>query len=207
MTATGQRAPDTQEAPGGRPLRADARANREKILKAAAEVFRAGGAGACVDTVAQRAGVGVGTVYRHFPTKEDLFEAVVLDHLAGLAARVEELSVAEDPGAAFAAFLDELADTVTDKRDLADALGAAGIDVKARAGGIFERTHRGVAVLLSRAQAAGAVRADVDVDELFALVQGTCAAASQAGRDAASTRRLLSVLLAGLRPEAARLPG
>jgi len=187
----------------GRPLRADARANREKILKAAAEVFTAEGVGACVDEVATRAGVGVGTVYRHFPTKEDLFEAVVLDHFATLVATVERLTEAEDPGAAFEEFVDVLADTVADKKDLADALGDAGVDIKAKAGGTFDRLRQLVELLLARAQAAGSVRGDIDADELFALVHGTCSAAMQAGRDRASLRRMISVLCAGLRPEAA----
>jgi AcrR family transcriptional regulator len=190
----------------GRPQRADARANREKILEAASSVFTAGGAGACIDDVAQRAGVGVGTVYRHFPTKEDLFEAVVLDHFTALVAKVQRLSQAEDAGAAFDEFLEELARAVVDKRDLADALGRAGVDIKAKAGGTFDELRRLVEVLLARAQAAGAVRDDLDADELFVLVHGICSAAGQAGRDEASTRRLLSVLRAGLRPDTAPAP-
>jgi AcrR family transcriptional regulator len=185
----------------GRPLRADARVNREKILEAASAVFTAEGAGACIDEVAQRAGVGVGTVYRHFPTKEDLFEAVVLDHFTALVAKLERLSQSEDPGAAFDEFIEELANAVADKRDLADALGRAGVDIKAKAGSTFDEMRRLVELLLTRAQAAGAVRDDVDADELFVLVHGTCSAAAQAGRDRESTRRMLSVLCAGLRPE------
>ncbi|HUO48064.1 MAG TPA: TetR/AcrR family transcriptional regulator [Acidimicrobiales bacterium] len=190
----------TGSSEGERPLRADARANRQKILQAASEVFTAEGVGACIDSVARRAGVGVGTVYRNFPTKEDLFEAVVLAHFTSLIDRAEELTRAEDAGAAFEQFVDALADTVIDKRDLADALGAAGIDIKAKAGGKFDELRRLVELLLSRAQDAGAVRRDLDADELFVLVHGTCSAASSAGRDRESTRRLLSVVCQGLRP-------
>jgi AcrR family transcriptional regulator len=193
---------DREPERGARPLRADARANREKILEAAAAVFTAQGVGACVDDVALRAGVGVGTVYRHFPTKEDLFEAVVLDHFTALVAKVELLTQADDPKAAFEEFVDVLADAVVDKRDLADALGQAGVDIKAKAGGTFDRLRGLVDVLMVRAQQVGAVRDDVDADELFVLVHGTCGAAVQAGRDRASLRRILSVLCAGLRPEA-----
>src|SRR5712691_4544222 len=95
--------------PDARPLRADARRNRERVLDAARAAFAAQGLSVPLDEIARHAGVGPGTLYRHFPTKEALIEAVVHDRLQGLAADGAALLDAPDPGAAFFAFLGRLA--------------------------------------------------------------------------------------------------
>lgn len=152
-----------------RPLRADARRNRERVLAAAAEAFSSRGYDVPLDEIADAAGVGPGTVYRHFPTKEALFEAVSLarvrDHVADARAR----ATAADPGAAFDGFLARLAEEAERKRDLPDALAGAG------AAGIAEAVNElqdALGVLLARAQAAGAVRGEITVGDLIALLKG-----------------------------------
>ncbi|MGH9097365.1 MAG: TetR/AcrR family transcriptional regulator, partial [Acidimicrobiales bacterium] len=126
----GRVAPEA-EAPDQRPMRADAVKNRARILQAAEEVFAANGLSAPIDMVAEQAGVGVGTVYRHFPTKEALFEAIVL---TGLQELVEAATAADDQdaGEAFYAFIRTFASKVSIKHDLIDALSAAGIDIKSQ---------------------------------------------------------------------------
>lgn len=195
--APGGAAPDDT---AGRPMRADARANRRRLLEAAAAVFAAEGVAAPISEVARHAGVGMGTVYRHFPTKEALFEAIVGEHLELLLATADSLLGAEDAGRALDEFLDEFSAAIAGKRDLGDALERAGIDVKARFIGVIEQLQARVAVLLERAQAAGAVRDDLNSKEVFALVHGACVAAEQQGGDAATMRRMLGIVRDGFRP-------
>src|SRR3954447_18775801 len=113
----------------GRPLRADAARNRARVLEVAYQTFAADGLAVPIDDIARRAGVGAGTVYRHFPTKEALFEAVILDRLTRMARYAQSLTTAEDPGAAFFEFLHRLVTGASGSRDLADAL--AGTDLAA----------------------------------------------------------------------------
>jgi AcrR family transcriptional regulator len=195
---------DLDEEPGptaeaGHVLRADARRNRQSVLSAAEAVFALQGVGAPIDEVALLAGVGVGTVYRHFPTKESLYEAVVVDRMERLLTEIAELGSSEDAGQAFFAALARIVEVATSKRDLADALSRAGVDVKAAAGEAFEALQRQVGDLLARAQAAGAVRRDVETADLIALISGTCMAAEHhASTDGA--RKLTGILCDGLRP-------
>ncbi len=108
---------------GQRPMRADAQRNRTRVLEAAEAVFAAEGIEAPIDLIAEKAGVGVGTVYRHFPTKEKLFEAIVIDKLDALAGEAACRGQAEDPAAAFFGFLEHMAAESASKRDLIEALG------------------------------------------------------------------------------------
>ncbi|MBV8462974.1 MAG: TetR/AcrR family transcriptional regulator, partial [Acidimicrobiales bacterium] len=117
--------------PCDRPLRADARKNRARLLAAAEEVFAEGGVSVPVDDVARRAGVGVGTFYRHFPTKEALLVAVIGTRIERLRDRSACLLEADDPGAAFFEFAAHLSEEIAAKSDLAYALAEAGIDIKA----------------------------------------------------------------------------
>ena len=107
----------------GRPMRADAVKNRQRILEAAEEVFAVRGVAAPIDAVAERAGVGVGTLYRHFPNKEALFEAIVLTRLEELARTATAPPGPGDAGEAFFSYLREFAGKVSNKHDLIDALG------------------------------------------------------------------------------------
>src|SRR6478752_2849002 len=116
----------TADAPGGRPLRADAARNREKVLQAARQAFAESGYGVPLDEIASRAGVGPGTVYRHFPSKEALFEAVVTARIADLVSDARARADAADPGEAFFGFLTRIAREAAAKRDLPDAIAIAG---------------------------------------------------------------------------------
>ncbi len=147
---------DTCAAP--RPMRADAQRNRARILDAAEVVFAAEGIEVPVDTIAEKAGVGVGTLYRHFPTKEKLCEAILLERLASLAEDARCQADAADPGAAFFGFLNHMAELSASKRDLIAAVMGAGIEFEEAAAPVKENLHQAVGVLLQRAQAAGVVR-------------------------------------------------
>jgi AcrR family transcriptional regulator len=185
------------EAP--RVMRTDAVKNRQRILDAAEEVFATEGVTAPIDAVAERAGLGVGTLYRHFPNKEALFEAIVMDRITELVATAREFELAEDPGPALFSFLQEFSGQAASKRDLFEALGSAGIDLKARCSDLFEELMRSVAALLSRAVAVGAVRADVPANEIVGLIVGTCHAAGDSGVTEAGLGRMVAVVLDGLR--------
>ena len=187
---------DTSTAP--RPMRADAQRNRTRILEAAELVFAAEGIEVPVDTIAEKAGVGVGTLYRHFPTKEKLCEAILLERLAELTEDARAEGDASDPGAAFFGFLDHMAEQASAKRDLIAAVMGAGIEFEEVAGPVKDDLREAVGVLLQRAQAAGAVRADVTADTVLNLVSGTCQAASHTG---ACPSDLLGIVCDGLRSQ------
>jgi AcrR family transcriptional regulator len=177
--------------------RADARRNRAQILEAAELLFAEQGIGVPIDEIAHKAGVGVGTVYRHFPTKEALAGAVVMSRMEALVAEAEGLTLSEDAGGAFFAFLELLSGEALAKHDLIDALSGAGIDFKEISSGIRPRLEEVSATLLERAQAAGEIRRDVEMADLFGLVIGTCEMAGKETR--CSHSRMMSIVLDGLR--------
>jgi AcrR family transcriptional regulator len=181
-------------------MRTDAVKNRQRILAAAEEVFAAQGVGVPIDVVAERAGLGVGTLYRHFPNKEALFEAIVMDRIERLLETAHEFEAAADPGPAFFAFLSEFAGQASSKRDLFEALASAGIDLKTRCAELFDDLMQRVATLLDHAVGAGAVRDDVGANEVVGLIVGTCHAAGESGLDESALRRMVAVVLDGLRP-------
>jgi len=190
-----------------KPLRADARRNRARILQAADAVFSADGPSASTEEVARRAGVAIGTVFRHFPTKEALLEAVIVERLHGLTHQARSLSAADDPGAAFFAFFTQWVELSATKHALADALAGAGVDVEAVQSAhqqVLHELHRAVETLLTRAQRAGAVRDDVHLAELIVLMIGTSRSVEHAGRDAGLRARALGVVFDGLRPPPSR---
>jgi AcrR family transcriptional regulator len=174
-----------------RPLRADAARNREKILRAAREAFAESGYGVPLDEIAVRAGVGPGTVYRHFPAKEALFEAVVTARVTDLVAEARARADAADPGAAFFGYLARIAEESAAKRDLPDAISIAG--------SLRDDLDAALDLLLRHAQQAGAVRAEVRAPDLIVLLKGMFA--SLAGSTDPALRELVFAVLAdGLRP-------
>lgn len=183
----------------GRPLRADARKNRARLLAAAEEAFAEHGISVPIDEIARRAGVGVGTLYRHFPTKEALFAAVVATRLETLRDESCCLLGWDDPGAAFARFAELLAELVRAKHDLAEALVEAGIDIKADMAPVMDEMNANVEQLVARAQAAGALRADLSATEIVGLFVASCTAAGQQGLGPDAQRRMFAVVLDGLR--------
>jgi AcrR family transcriptional regulator len=189
----------TKSSPGGRPLRADALRNRAKVLEAAETVFAARGTSASTEEVAREAGVGIGTVFRHFPTKEALLEAVFVAQLRRLAGEAEALASAEDPGEAFFAFFTRVVGHAATKNAFSAALTEAGIDVQETAAETGQELKRALAALLGRAQEAGAVRGDVGLAEVMTLLVGASQAAERVGGDSAVRDRALSVVFDGLR--------
>ena len=181
----------TADAAAGRPLRADAARNRERVLQAAREAFAESGYGVPLDEIAARAGVGPGTVYRHVPATEALFEAVVTARITDLVDDARARADAADPGEAFFGFLTRLAAESAAKRDLPDAISIAG--------SLREDLFAALDLLLRRAQRAGAVRAEVRTSDLIVLLKGMFA--SLAGStDPGLRERVFTVLADGLRP-------
>ncbi|MDF2826649.1 MAG: transcriptional regulator, TetR family, partial [Mycobacterium sp.] len=163
-----------------KPKRADAARNRARVLEVAYETFAAAGLGVPIDEIARRAGVGAGTVYRHFPTKEALFGAVFDDRIQRIGDHARDLLQSEGPGQALFAFLRDMVRTGATDQGLVDALAGYGIDLEAAAPGA-EATFLGMlGELLAAAQQAGTVRSDVGVMEVKALLV-VCKAAQHYG--------------------------
>jgi AcrR family transcriptional regulator len=182
---------------GGRARRADAQANRSRILDTADQVFGRGGESASTEEVARLAGVGIATVFRHFPTKAALLEAVLVRRFDGLRERAEALLDAADPGSAFLDFFGALVADAATKIAIAEALfDAGGSDGEAKQAS--NRLRQAVGTLLNRAQEAGAVRADVKLPEVYALLVGTSRAAAYAHLDAEVRQRMLAIVFDGL---------
>jgi AcrR family transcriptional regulator len=182
-----------------RPVRADAVKNRLRILEAAEATFASEGLAVPVDRVAERAGVGVGTLYRHFPTKEALFEAIVMTRLEDLVAQAQSAADAEDPASALFAFLRHFADQATAKHDLFDAMGAAGFDIKSQCAETVDEMKRAIDRLVARVKAAGGIRSDVQTDEILGLIMGACQAAQNAGLEEAASGRMITIVCDGIR--------
>ena len=183
---------------GPKPLRSDARRNRERLLEAAMAAFADDGLAVPLDEIARRAGVGPGTLYRHFPAKEALFEAVLQDRLQCLADEAGALRDAPDPGAALLGFVDRLIAEAALKRDLVDALASAGAELGAGLAETGAQIRGGMRDLLVRAQASGAIRDDIGVDDLMTIVASMMFALRRRGALASDPHRAVSVLRDGL---------
>ena len=195
-------APTDQRVDGGPRLRADARRNRERILAAADAAFAEEGLGVPVDEIARRAGVGPGTLYRHFPTKEALFEAVLVAHMDRLARYGQQLADRDKPDEALFEFVGRLASEAASKRNLVDALFGAGYDIKTASCESKAALEDALQPSLP-SPGAGLVRSDVQPADLMALVMGACALATGARAEKPQSR-MLAVVYAGLRAEPAR---
>lgn len=180
-----------------RPLRADARRNRARILEVAFEAFAAKGLSVPVQEIARRAGVGTGTVSRHFPTKESLFEAILLSRAAGLADAAARLARSHDPGAAFFEFFSLVIAEGAANRGMAEALAGGGFDLDAAAGRGGLDVLGALGALLARAQRAGGVRDDIDAADVKALITG-CLARVPTPADPAARDRMISIARRGL---------
>ena len=184
-----------------RPLRADAARNRERLLVAAADEFAERGLDASVADIARRAGVGKGTVFRHFATKDDLLAAIVLDRIDALNAVAEGLLEAADPGAALLEFLTAAAHQ-RQQRDLS-FLQEAG-ELNAEVTRVRARLFQTIGALVDRARAHGAVRADVTGTDVILLMCAPNYVTSYLP-DASPDlwQRYLAIIFDGLRPEGA----
>jgi AcrR family transcriptional regulator len=179
-----------------KPLRADAARNRARVLQVAYETFAAEGLGVPIDEIARRAGVGAGTVYRHFPTKESLFQAIVADRMEQLVDSARAL-VSTDPSQALYGFLVRMIELAAVDQGLADALAGIGVDL-ATVVPEGEREFMAVlAELLRQGQRAGTVRSDVDAKDIKTLLVGLQAMQRYRGDDEA-LMRLFQVVRDGL---------
>jgi AcrR family transcriptional regulator len=169
-------------------LRADARRNLERVLDAATEVFAASGPDASIDEIARLAGVGHGTVFRRFPTKDDLMYAVIERHVAQICALAEETLASDDPGEAFFDFARAAAELAMTTPGLHKCVVHCG--EKPRAAELEELGAK----IVSRAQRAGAVRRDLQPAEVGPLIRAALLAAPEG-----QWPRYLDVVLAGLR--------
>jgi AcrR family transcriptional regulator len=184
-----------------RPLRADARRNREKVVAAAAAAFAETGLDAQVEEIARRAGVGVGTLYRHFPTKDALVAALAEEHFERLADTIEAAldEPAGDGWETFAATIWRIADTVAADVAWCEIVGGHPTAVQA-ASRERHRLAAATSALLARAQESGQMRADVTFVDISTIMCGFghIAAAQRAGA-ALDWKRYLDIALDGLR--------
>ncbi|MEV4674636.1 MULTISPECIES: TetR/AcrR family transcriptional regulator [Actinomadura] len=187
-----------------RPMRADARRNYERLITTARTAFMEHGTGASLDDIAKRAGVGSGTLYRHFPTRDALLHAVLRERIDGLLAHADELLSDPDPAGAEAALgrwlRSYLAGAATPRGTstvIIEAMSAEWADtgLGAAAAAICDALGR----LLARAQRAGAVRAEIDPRDLLRLTNAIGVASERTPDPAAYADRMLTLLFTGLR--------
>jgi AcrR family transcriptional regulator len=181
-------------------MRADARRNRDRLLEVAEQAFADDGPAVPVPEIARRAGIGVGTVYRHFPTKEALLGAIILRRIEQLTDLAEQAAGDEDAAAGFAGFVGQLVQAGSGNKAIAAALTRGGVDLAQLTGEPGRRLNAAIERLLARAQDAGTVRDDVGARELKVLTNGLIQAAETYPDDPGMALRLVPVLLAGLRP-------
>ncbi|WP_327328133.1 TetR/AcrR family transcriptional regulator [Streptomyces sp. NBC_01210] len=183
-----------------RPLRADAARNRARLLDTATEVFTTRGVSVPTEEIARTAGVGVGTLFRHFPTKEALLEAVMVRRLETMTAQTAQLAAEAEPAEAFFACFRLVVEQSAGKNEFTQALAAAGVDVHASLQEPTKEIQARLADLLAGAQQAGAVRPELGLPEFIALLAGTGRAMEQLGADPVPRERIFEVIFDGLRP-------
>jgi AcrR family transcriptional regulator len=180
-----------------KPQRVDAQRNRARVLAAAHEVFASDGLSVAVEMIAKRAGVGVGTLYRHFPTKQALFEAIVRDDLERFVEEARALEDSDEPGEALWGFLAHIVDHSETSAAIKDALGGV-YAVGRYAGDTVLAIEVAVARLLERAQEAGEARTDTNAGELLALIAAAYHATERVGASI-SRQHLVTVICDGMR--------
>jgi AcrR family transcriptional regulator len=182
-------------------MRADARRNRELLVAAARDVFSAEGAGASMEAIAKRAGVGVGTLYRHFPQRLDLVEAVYQSDVEELWATAQRVVAELEPWAAVETFFEAFMRYAQTKQALLTELQQAFEKKPEFRSQARELIWSSFDLVIDRAKNAGAVRADVDGSDVMQLVTPVC---TNAGLPPEQTARLLRMILDGIRFEAVR---
>jgi AcrR family transcriptional regulator len=178
--------------------RTDAVRNRERVLEAAKDVFSAGGADASLEAVARRAGVGIGTLYRHFPTREALFEAVYRREVEQLGELAEQLKSEAEPVDALRRWLRSNVEFVATKKGMVTALALAAYRPTELHAFSFDRLTKAVGALLERAVAAGEIRDDIRAEDLLRALVGMCYMHDQPGWQP-TVVRLVDVFVDGLR--------
>src|SRR6201991_4197483 len=193
MAGMAERTTDTVRRP-----RADAVRNRGRVLAAAKAVFSAGGPEESLEAVAKKAGVGIGTLYRHFPTRQDLFEAVYRREVQQLVELAEELRNAPAPVDALRRWLRSNVEFVATKKGMSAALALTVQGSSDLAAFTFDRLTKAVGALLDRAVAAGEIRSDISPEDLLRALVGMCYMHDQPGWQK-SVMRLVDVFVDGLR--------
>ena len=189
---------ETKPQERSRKPRADAQRNRERVLEAAKAVFSVGRAEASLEAVARQAGVGIGTLYRHFPTREDLFEAVYRREVEQLSELAEALKSEPSPVQALRRWLRSTVQFVATKKGMMAALAIvmnANSELAAYSHGHLTRS---IGALLARAVEAGEIRSDISADDVLRALIGMCYMHDQTGWQQ-SVLRLLDVFVDGLR--------
>jgi len=189
--------PVTGDGDAARPMRADARRNYDKLVAAARKVFLEQGGGASLEAIAKEAGVGVGTLYRHFPKRIDIVEAVYREDVDGLVASAEELVAELEPWPALVAWLQAFVRYASSKRTFLNELHEAfeenpQLRLRSR-----ERIEGAIDVVLRRAQDAGVARTDLDGSDLMQLLGSMCMSVTLTEEQ---SQRLLGMIEDGLRP-------
>jgi AcrR family transcriptional regulator len=195
--AAGQRDDVRREVPTSRPVRADAQRNMDALLEAALAVFAASGVDAPVREIAEKAGVGVGTLYRHFPERSDLIVAVFRREMDACADAAPVLAAEHKPGEALARWMQRYAAFIVIKRGLATALHSGNPAFDTLRAYFEQRLQPALRTLLEAAVAAGEVRSDVDADDLLGAAASLCMSAHNAGPGRAE--RMVALLVDGLR--------
>ena len=183
----------------GRKPRADAQRNRERILAIAKQAFTRSGADTTLDDIAKQAGVGPGTLYRHFPTREELLKAVYRNELEQLAAAAKRLAETMTPVAALRAWLLLFVDAVAAKQIIAPALNALIGDHKKVFEASYTQMHEAMRRLVKRAIKSGDIRKDLDAIDLLRALIGVANLATSPDWQQ-SSRRLVEILILGARP-------
>jgi AcrR family transcriptional regulator len=188
-----------------RELRVDARRNRERVLLTAQVLFATQGLGVSLDEIARRAGVGPGTIHRHFPGKEALYLAVATDPLKQLVSEAEVLAATDDPAALFT-LLARMMAMGAQNAAVESALLAAEFDLRTASPDVAADLTRHVADLLDRAHAAGAVRHDLTAQDVMAIVAGAFAAIRHASAETSRKRaaHIAQIVLDGIRPQSGK---
>ncbi|MFI7618714.1 TetR/AcrR family transcriptional regulator [Nonomuraea terrae] len=183
--------------PERKPPRADAQRNRARILAAAEAVFAEKGPSASTEEVAARAGVAIGTVFRHFPTKDDLLAAIMKGLRQRLIEEADALAGGGDPATALFAFFTFVVEQAAATRTVADLLVRTGVAV--RPDEPIQDLAQSLAELLVQAQRAGAVRPDIRVAEVVALLTAACHGALSGAWDEDLRHRTVAIMFAGMR--------
>ena len=178
--------------------RADAIRNRERVLEAAKAVFSQGGPEASLEAVARHAGVGIGTLYRHFPTREALYEAVYRREVEQLVELAKHLETKIAPVEALRLWLQAGVEFMATKKGMAAALAMAAHGSSELVAYSLDRLTRALGELLERAVAAGELRADIDPEDLLRTLVGMCYAHDRPGWQT-KVLRLVDVFIDGLR--------
>src|SRR5262245_45374329 len=180
-------------------MRVDAQRSRARVLKAADAVFNTQGSAASTEDVARRAGVGVATVFRHFPTKQALLEAVVIRRLDALLAAGRKL-VAQGEPEGFYMLLRHTIDTAAARRAIGDVMLAGDAAFREKSLGYSAELWSCFDQLMPIAKAAGMLRADLDIDDLKAILGGIHQSMLRSAGDPSRQARITDVILRGLRP-------